>query len=74
MFSEKHSIRFHAFARLVPPLKMTLSPLVSSDSPKGFANVIIFLDDRRTELTLAKVIGGSQDRLPEIGMLKQAQG
>ena len=28
MSSEKRSIRFHPFARLVPTLKMTLSPLV----------------------------------------------
>jgi len=46
----------------------------SSDDTKGLGNVIVFLDDRRTQLTLTEVFGGSQDRLLEIGMLKQSQG
>jgi hypothetical protein len=46
----------------------------SSDDAKGLGNVIVFLDDRRTELTLTEVFAGSQDRLLEIRMLKQSQG
>jgi hypothetical protein len=46
----------------------------SSDDAKGLGNVIVFLDDRRTELALTEVFAGSQDRLLEIRMRKQSQG
>jgi hypothetical protein len=46
----------------------------SSDNAKRLGHVIVFLDDRRTEFALMEVFAGSEDRLLEIGMLKQSQG
>lgn len=46
----------------------------SSDNAKGLGNVIVFLDDRRPELTLTEMFAGSQDRLLKIRMLKQLRG
>ena len=45
----------------------------SSDDAKGLGNVVGFLDDRRTDLTLTEMFAGSQDRLLEIRMRKQLQ-
>ena len=72
--SEKRSIRFHPFARLRATLEDDFVAARSSDNAKRLGHVIVFLDDRRTEFALMEVFAGSEDRLLEIGMLKQSQG
>src|ERR1700734_2489139 len=46
----------------------------SSDNAKSLGNVIVFFDDRWTDLTLTKVFGGCSVSLLEIGKAKQSQG
>jgi len=64
----------------VPSLRKARAPFEdnfvsarSSDNAKRLGHVIVFLDDRRTEFALMEVFAGSEDRLLEVGMLKQSQ-
>ena len=65
MSSENRWIRFQPFARLVPPLKMILSPSRDGDDPQCFRDVVVLLDDGRAQSPLRENVplpGGSPAR------------
>jgi len=43
------------------------------EKAKGLGDVIVLLNNRRTQLALAKVFRSAEDCLFKIGMLKQSQ-
>ena len=47
MSSENRWMRFQPLERLVPPLKIILSPASCGDDAQGLGDVVILLDDAR---------------------------
>ena len=74
MSSENRWIRFQPFDRLVPPLKMTLSPASCCDDAQRLRNVVILFDDRLTQAARAEVFRRPDDGLLEVRVLKKPHG
>ena len=66
MSSENRWIRFQPFDRLVPPLKITLSPAGVRDDPQRLRDVVVLLDDRLAQAARPEMLRRADDGLLEV--------